>query len=260
MATNIKVFNPNKVNTESDAAYATDPMRTGGLVSGVAPSNMHNKLFHQTSLVAATLAESLSDKGLNMLDSDPAGLRTSMDQLVVKSENTGRAVILDEPVIIYSAAITYSYSSPFWFAHADWQEGMPAPFMVYDSTKPYWTNYNNNVPAGAKAVILKAYGMCYLKAGSTVIPNLHAYARLRIAPKSVVTPVDGSTTGLCTVSFLPPGYRAHSYGLTYINIGADKEFKYLVALREITIDQVGARVPFENTAVDVQIRLVGYVI
>ena len=46
-------FDSDKANIMDDANYALSTYRTGGCVSGVAPSNTHNKLFYQLSTFVA---------------------------------------------------------------------------------------------------------------------------------------------------------------------------------------------------------------
>jgi hypothetical protein len=69
--TNLLPFNPLLTNAESDSAYASDTMRTGGAVTdALLPSAFFNKLMGQMSLFVAALAQALANKGFSTHDSD----------------------------------------------------------------------------------------------------------------------------------------------------------------------------------------------
>ncbi len=79
MATNdFKVFDENNQNVLSDEEYAMHDQRLNGVVAGMADSKMHNKLFKQTSTMAAAIGEALKDKGLDAPDTDKAQLKENI--------------------------------------------------------------------------------------------------------------------------------------------------------------------------------------
>lgn len=62
------VFDENRVNLLTDSEYQNSDYRKGGAVSGIAPSNIHNKLYLQTSLMSAALAQVIADTGQTVSD------------------------------------------------------------------------------------------------------------------------------------------------------------------------------------------------
>lgn len=69
-SSNFKIFDENLVNIMDDTAYAASTYRTQGAVSGVAPSNVHNKLYRQTSILSAAIAEVAKNRGEVVSDAD----------------------------------------------------------------------------------------------------------------------------------------------------------------------------------------------
>ena len=56
--TNFQQFNPTQANAESDAAYTSDALRSGGLTTScIVPGNLANKLFYQTTTFVAAFAQ-----------------------------------------------------------------------------------------------------------------------------------------------------------------------------------------------------------
>jgi len=66
--TNFKIFDENKQNIQDDATYIADPSRLSGVSTGIASPTLHNKLFYQTSIMAAALAQIVSNRGYNASD------------------------------------------------------------------------------------------------------------------------------------------------------------------------------------------------
>lgn len=75
------------LNVESDAEYATDTQRINGVVPGLAPANLHNKLYRQATIMAAALAQVLVEQGQDALDNDYAALVASLKKSLVLSLN-----------------------------------------------------------------------------------------------------------------------------------------------------------------------------
>ena len=72
------VFDENRANLLSDAEYSSSDYRKGGAVSGIAPSNVHNKVYLQTSMMATAIAQVIADTGRDVSD---ASLDTLVSQL-----------------------------------------------------------------------------------------------------------------------------------------------------------------------------------
>jgi len=88
MTTNFLEFDANKTNIMTDVDYANSTYRTGGAVSGTAPSDIHNKLYRQCSVMVSAIAQVFSDLGYTVSDSNRADLVTVMaDMLTVQGGN-----------------------------------------------------------------------------------------------------------------------------------------------------------------------------
>lgn len=70
--TNILEFNVQKSNMMPDSSYSSSSQRNSGVTSGLADSSLHNKLFRQTSLMAAALAKAVQQSGYDVLDTSTA--------------------------------------------------------------------------------------------------------------------------------------------------------------------------------------------
>lgn len=93
-STNFKVFNQNLTNMMDDANYNTSNYRLNGAVSGLAPSNIHNKLYYQVSTMVAALAQSLANKGYDVLDNNYANLITVLSKIALQTDNVASATKL----------------------------------------------------------------------------------------------------------------------------------------------------------------------
>lgn len=67
---NFKVFNenPTSSNMLNDIEYINNSHRKNGVVSGVADSKLHNKLFRQTSMMTFALASYIANQNLDAVD------------------------------------------------------------------------------------------------------------------------------------------------------------------------------------------------
>lgn len=86
---NFKVFAESvaDLNVMSDAEYSTDSQRINGVVPGLAPANLHNKLYKQATIMAAAMAQVLVEQGQDALDSDYAALVAAIKKSLVLSLN-----------------------------------------------------------------------------------------------------------------------------------------------------------------------------
>src|SRR5208282_5385292 len=72
-ATNFVQFNPTAANQETDANYATDTQRSGGVaLDAIIPSATLNKEQYQSSTMVAALALSLVNKAFSPVDGSPS--------------------------------------------------------------------------------------------------------------------------------------------------------------------------------------------
>lgn len=82
MSSNFLVFDENNVNIESDGDYSTSTQRLNGVAPGIALSDMHNKLFRQTSIMCAAIGEFISNAGLVASDVSLPALVTAFTDAV----------------------------------------------------------------------------------------------------------------------------------------------------------------------------------
>ncbi len=90
MATsNFKVFaeSVTDANIETDNEYEVDTQRVSGVVPGIAVPKMHNKLYKQSTIMAAAIAQVIVQAGFNALDSDYSGLVANLRQTFAGSVN-----------------------------------------------------------------------------------------------------------------------------------------------------------------------------
>jgi hypothetical protein len=78
MTSNFLQFDPNLSNIMNDGDYSSDTYRQNGVVGGIADSALHNKLYYQTSTMAAALGTTLSDLGQTITDTNVSGLIASL--------------------------------------------------------------------------------------------------------------------------------------------------------------------------------------
>jgi len=75
MATNgFYVFDANEGNIMSVADYNSSSVRLNGVTTGVAESTLHNRLYRQTSIMAAAIGQVIADNGVNADDGNLATL------------------------------------------------------------------------------------------------------------------------------------------------------------------------------------------
>lgn len=64
------IFDETQNNTLTQIEYAADSQRIGGVVTGLARSNLQNKVLHQVSIMVAALGQLLADQGYDVVDND----------------------------------------------------------------------------------------------------------------------------------------------------------------------------------------------
>jgi len=67
-ANNFKQFDTGKTNMMDDATYDASTQRAGGVQTGVASSQLHNKLFYQLSTFVSAFGAMMSSKGIEIED------------------------------------------------------------------------------------------------------------------------------------------------------------------------------------------------
>jgi hypothetical protein len=103
MANNtFKVFDENKNNIMDDATYAANTQRESGVAAGIAQSILHNKLFYQTSMMAAAIGEYIKNQGYDATDADFPTLVNNLS-LAITSVTSGIA-----PGVYYGTCSTAS--------------------------------------------------------------------------------------------------------------------------------------------------------
>lgn len=95
-------FDENNTNIMTDADYSASPQRQNGVGNGLADPALHNKLFHQTSIMVSALADSLASKGYTVTDNDYSGLVSILNNIALtadypKTIDALTDVVIDNP-------------------------------------------------------------------------------------------------------------------------------------------------------------------
>lgn len=85
--TNFKVFAESADDLMSDINYGTDSQRINGVEPGLAKADLHNKLYKQSTVMVAALAQVLVERGFNAMDNDYDGLVKGLRQAFAGSIN-----------------------------------------------------------------------------------------------------------------------------------------------------------------------------
>lgn len=95
----IRVFAQDPQNMVSDNEYDVSSQRQGGVSPGIADPRLHNKLFHQVSIMAAALAEViLEGSAVDITDEDMSALVEHIRRVMVRP---GQQAL---PALAYTAA------------------------------------------------------------------------------------------------------------------------------------------------------------
>jgi hypothetical protein len=89
MPTNFKIFNETKTSMMTDEQYAAATQRQNGVIPGRAIPELHNKLFYQTSIMCAAIAQVLSDQGYTVSDENFENLVTAVSALYTSGGGEG---------------------------------------------------------------------------------------------------------------------------------------------------------------------------
>lgn len=85
---NFQIFNQSLNNALTDSQYTNSQDRINGVLSELAKSTVHNKLFAQVSVASYALAKFVSDHGQNALDRDPNGFSQNIETVILGLINT----------------------------------------------------------------------------------------------------------------------------------------------------------------------------
>lgn len=86
---NFKVFaeSVSADNVMTDASYETDTQRVSGVVPGIADPLLHNKLYKQSTIMSAALAQVVAQSGYDAMDNDYTGLVANLRKTFAGSVN-----------------------------------------------------------------------------------------------------------------------------------------------------------------------------
>lgn len=106
---NFYVFDENSNNIMTLTDYSSSTTRSDGVVSGIADSMLHNRLYRQVSIMTAALGQVISDAGVDATDSDLQTLvnaikssfvtKSSGSAISVSSGGTGASTFTNNAVL-----------------------------------------------------------------------------------------------------------------------------------------------------------------
>ena len=106
------VFDENSENILTQALYASDEDRTEGFKTGLARSNVNNKVLRQTSIMASALGELVKNQGGQATDSSQSDLKSNLNRLFpIKKYYIDAIYDLDDMVIGELNGLTNLYKS-----------------------------------------------------------------------------------------------------------------------------------------------------
>lgn len=157
MSNGFLVFNENKQNMLSDADYAANSQRENGVVPGIASPALHNKLFHQVSMMCAAFGQFLSNAGQNVSDASFSALVSAITTVLKIPTGVGLdywGTTVPSGWILAFGTIGNASSGATNRANADtqalftllWNSSTNATLQLYDSS-------GNPVARGASAAL-----------------------------------------------------------------------------------------------------------
>lgn len=88
--TNVQIFNPNKVNQETDAQYTADSLRSGGIATDdIFVSLLGNKVFNQLSTYLWGLFTAFANKGFSTSDASASSLAAQCANFLTTADLKG---------------------------------------------------------------------------------------------------------------------------------------------------------------------------
>jgi len=105
-SSNFLQFNPSLNNSLSDIDYNSDLTRINGLTGGTARSGLHNKIFHQTTILSSALAQVFSDLGYTVSDANFTDLKNVFATILNKTGGTmtGNLILNTDPTLNLQAS------------------------------------------------------------------------------------------------------------------------------------------------------------
>ena len=102
--TNFQQFNPAQTNSESDAAYTAEALRSGGIPTGsILPGVTANKLFYQTTTFVAAFGQMMANKGISVSDANFSNLVAALSAIVTSADQSGSIV-----TVAYGSTVTFA--------------------------------------------------------------------------------------------------------------------------------------------------------
>ena len=107
MATsNFKIFDESYSNIMGDTDYSSNTQRSGGVQNGIADPTLHNKLYRQVSVMAASLAAFVVNNGYDASDKDMSTLTSNFQNAILSViKNTYQGSIDDTVVPTLDKAV-----------------------------------------------------------------------------------------------------------------------------------------------------------
>lgn len=107
MATsNFKIFDESYSNIMGDTDYSSNTQRSGGVKNGIADPTLHNKLYRQVSVMAASLAAFVVNNGYDASDKDLSTLTSNFQNAILSViKNTYQGSIDDTVVPTLDKAV-----------------------------------------------------------------------------------------------------------------------------------------------------------
>lgn len=75
------IFDEDKINMLESSSYFLAEERLKGVSDGIADPKLHNKLYHQVSVLAYVIGEILKDAGYDATDENPEQLKANIKKV-----------------------------------------------------------------------------------------------------------------------------------------------------------------------------------
>jgi hypothetical protein len=86
-SSNFQLFNPTLSNQETDAEYASDTLRSGGIqTDDILPSPFLNKVWYQPVTGVWSLMQMMANKGFTVSDANPTTLATVLANILTTAD------------------------------------------------------------------------------------------------------------------------------------------------------------------------------
>lgn len=111
-STNFQQFNPTQSNQETDSAYTSDALRTGGVqLNNTLPSVLLNKLWYQVSTFVYAFAEMLVAKGYSPMDTSASALATVLANVLTNADTQPEFLVVTySSTALFNRALAKSFA------------------------------------------------------------------------------------------------------------------------------------------------------